>query len=162
MPINKKIQIVNKMLCFYGYFHPFNPICVWKTSFDSQKTRRISIPFSFPVYNCLQLAMVVKIKLFQSVRKSYQAIGLNLMQSNSTPTKFNQRILFIAFSILQLFMSSTAFFIFKAKTVQERATSFYASTSELLISIVFFTLITKMSDISRLIVLSEKFIEKSN
>lgn len=106
--------------------------------------------------------MAVEIKLFQFVRKSYEAIGLDLVQSNPTATakNRNQRI-FIVCSILQTFISSTAFLVFKAETVQEYAASFHVSLSGLFLLIIFFSLGTKMSDISKQYEMYEEFIAKS-
>lgn len=105
--------------------------------------------------------MVVKIKLFQSVRKSYQMIGLDSMQSNPIPKLYNERIFFIVFSVTQWLISSAAFLVFKAETVQEIATSFYISTTELFLLATFFSLIMHMGDISKVTEALEDFIEKS-
>lgn len=106
--------------------------------------------------------MAVEIKLFQSVRKLYQTIGLDPFQSNPTPpNKCDHRIYFIAFSIMQMFISSTAFLAFKAETIQDFATSFYASITQLYMLVNFFSLVIQMGAISKLTEISEKFIEKS-
>lgn len=63
--------------------------------------------------------------------------------------------------MMQMFISSTAFLILKASTVQEYATSFYASIAVLFMLVTFFTLITKMDDISKLTESFEVIIEKS-
>lgn len=102
-----------------------------------------------------------KIKLYQSVQKSYQSIGLDPKQANPTPIIYSHRTLFVAFSLMQMLISSTAFLVFKTTTVQEFVISFYALITELLVSIIFLTLLTKMSDISSLIAMSEELIEKS-
>lgn len=109
---------------------------------------------------CLQ-TMVDNYKLLQSARKSYQAIGLDPFQLNPTPTKCNRRIFLIAFSMLQMLVSSAAFFIFKAETIQEFTASFYTSITELFLLMHFFSLITKMDDISKETVTFENLIEKS-
>lgn len=105
--------------------------------------------------------MVVKIKVFQYVRKSYQAIGLDPIQSNPTPLVLNERVFFIAISILQMFISSTAFLIFEAGTVQEFTSSFYTSITNLFLLVNFLALATKTGDTSKVIEAFEEFIEKS-
>lgn len=102
-----------------------------------------------------------KIEFFKSVRKSYQAIGLDPFQSNPVPKKCNQRFLFIAFSMVHLVISSTGFLIFKAETIQEFATSFYVSISQLFVLVLFFSLGTKMDSISKQYRSYEEIIEKS-
>lgn len=105
--------------------------------------------------------MDVKFKLFQSLGKSYQTIGLDLIQSNAPPKASNQRRIFIVFSMTQMFISSTAFLAFKANTVQEYAISFYASITELFLLVTFFALVTEMDDIVGLNKIFEEFITKS-
>lgn len=102
--------------------------------------------------------MVDKIKLFQTVQKSYQAIGLDPMQPLKT---YNGRIFFIVFSLTLMFISSTAFLIFKAETIQEFATSFYTSITDIFLLVTFFSRITHMGDISKITETFEDFIEKS-
>ena len=105
--------------------------------------------------------MVRRIKLFQTVLNSYQAIGLDSIQSNPKPEKYNQRFLFIVFSMMQMLVSTFAFFIFRAKTVQEFASSFYTSLTELFLMVVLFAHIPRMGDILKLNESYERFIEKS-
>lgn len=106
------------------------------------------------------MAMADKIKLFQFVRKSYAAIGLDLNPCNPTAKNRRQRI-FIACSLLQTCISSTAFLVFKANTVQDYATSFYISLSLLFVLVIFFSLGPKMGDISKQYVMYEEFIARS-
>lgn len=115
----------------------------------------------FPVWSRQWMAMDDKIKLFQAIRKSYQAIGLDPIQSNPTPVTVNIRMFFIAISIMHMMISSFAFFIFQAKTIQEFSLPFSASLTELYILVIFFSLITKMGDISKLNGKYDEFIEKS-
>lgn len=96
-----------------------------------------------------------------AVQKSYQAIGLDLFPSNATSKRCNYKISFIAFAMLQMFISTTAFLVFEADTVFEYATSFYTSITELLIIIIFFALNLKMDDISMNAETFEEFFKKS-
>lgn len=140
----------------YSIITELNQAFRWKVSLFFMKRR-----FSFSVWNRWLLAMIERIKILQTVRKSYQAIGLDAMQSSPTPKACNQRILFIAFSMVQMFISTTAFLVFKARTILEYATSFYFSISVLFVLSTFFTLVTKMGNISKLTESFEIILEKS-
>lgn len=103
-------------------------------------------------------AMRMKIVLFQSIWRSYQAIGLDPM-----PKIHHKTVLCMACSIVQMFISSTAFLIFQpnTKTVQELTTSFYTSISELFVLVIFASLVPKIGDMKKLTVAFERFIEQS-
>lgn len=105
--------------------------------------------------------MAAKVELFQYIRESYQAIGLDPSDSNATPIASNPRVVFIAFSIFQMCISTAAFSIYNAETIEERASSFYSSITNLYLLVNFLSLTTKMSDTSKVIEAFEKLIERS-
>lgn len=72
-------------------------------------------------------------KLFRWVRKGYCTIGMYPTKSNDDQRcSFNLKNLFVLISVVQLFLSSVVFFLFKAEATNDRADSFYMSISHLL------------------------------
>lgn len=126
---------------------------VWKTS---KNITEHQLHFQFEIID-----MAVTFKLFQSLGKSYQTIGLDPIQSNPPPKGCVQRRAFIVFSMTQMLLSSTAFLAFKAETVLEYAASFYVSLTELFLLVTFFALMTEMGDLAKLTETFEGFITKS-
>lgn len=101
------------------------------------------------------------IQLFQSVRTFYQKIGIKHSSKSQQYSSYNCKNLFAFFAITQIFTTSTAFFLFEAKTLQEYSTSFYGSITELDCLIYFATNFFKLRNILDLIENYDKFIAKS-
>lgn len=99
------------------------------------------------------------IKLFQSIQKFYHTIGFK--HSSKSHSSCNCRNLFALFAITQLFITSTAFFLLEANSLQEYSTSFYGSITELDCLVYFATNFFKLRNILKLIENYDKFIEKS-
>lgn len=107
----------------------------------------------------LDTAMSSSVKLFQFLQGSYRRIGFHPSKSDRIP--FNWKNVFIFLPILQLFISTSAFFLFKADSVFEFGTGFYAAITSLFTLIVFLIELWKIPDILKLIGNLENFIEKS-
>lgn len=108
----------------------------------------------------MAVAKTSKIKLFQSIQKFLNIQGIYPLQSNQS-TPYNGKNLFFLFCYVQMFISATAFCLFKAKSMYEFGLTFYASLTELQ-TIVYFTIILwKVDKVLKLIGNLENFIEKS-
>lgn len=108
----------------------------------------------------LAIVMAGSIKLFQFNKKLYEMLGVYPHQNNEK-ILFNSRNLFILFCCAQFCISMAAFFIFKAKTMQEYNISIYMSLTQFYIMINFLLLMWQISNILNLITDFEEFIEKS-
>lgn len=72
-------------------------------------------------------------ELFKWVRKGYRTIGMYPPESNGGQRcPFNLTNSFVLISVMQLFISSSAFFLFEAEAIGDLADSFYMSISHLL------------------------------
>lgn len=99
-------------------------------------------------------------KLFQSLQEFYQELGLKSPRSNQNASVTWKNLLI--FSILvQGFICTSSFCLFKAKTVQEYGDSFYIALTEFTNSIYCFHFILNMGKIYQLIKKLEQFVEKS-
>lgn len=108
-----------------------------------------SLPLNF-------IMATATIKLFQFSQNFYTRIGI---YPNSK--SFNWKNLLVLFVLAQFFISSFAYFLFKAKTIGERADSFYFSLTALTCVIFFLINISKIDEIRNLIDNFEAFIQKS-
>lgn len=104
--------------------------------------------------------MAIEIKLFNSVQKYNQIAGIHLSQPNQRYS-FDFKSAAILLFYFLTFISATAYFIFKAKTITEYVQCFYVSLSMLCISIAFTSMCWKMRDILYLIEEFKEFIQKS-
>lgn len=100
--------------------------------------------------------------LFQTVQKIYETIAIHpsLWRSNQF-CSLNVKIQFFLINTLQTLIASTAFFSFKANTIQLLADSFYVSLTHAVALFYISITIWKVADILQLIDKCEKFIEKS-
>lgn len=105
--------------------------------------------------------MAGPIKLFQTVQKLNKTMGLNISHERQTSSAKLIRNLFFIASITQLFISSTAFFLFEAQTADDYGISFYVLLTTLCVVINFVTVAWRTDKISMLIECYEKFIGKS-
>lgn len=72
-------------------------------------------------------------KLFRWVRKGFRTIGMYpTKSSDGQRCPFNLTNSLVLISTVQLFISSSVFFVFKAEAIGDRADSFYMSISHLL------------------------------
>lgn len=106
--------------------------------------------------------MTNKIRLFQNLLKFYETIGLDINPTQSLRSKFlpTAESLFHLIPCAQLFISSAAFFLFKAKSVEEYGISFYVSITTLVLSICILNIACKVDKIPMLIGNYEELIEK--
>lgn len=104
--------------------------------------------------------MATSIKLFQSVRKFYQNIGIYPSQPNQNCSPNAKNILIFS-SLILLGILSSAFFLFQAKSIGEYGFSFYTSISELNIAVVVTLLALEMPKLLNLIDGMEQFITRS-
>lgn len=100
------------------------------------------------------------IKLFQLVQKFYHIQGIDPPASNRSGSYIGKN-LFIQFCLVQMFISATLFFLFKAQSMFEFGITFYASATELYVFSYFTVTLWKMANIFELIWKFENFIGKS-
>lgn len=99
-------------------------------------------------------------KLFRHIRKCFKIQGVYAVQSNRK-CLLNPRNLFILFFLLQMFLSSLAYFLYEAKSIGEYADTFFMIFTTV-VCVIFFSIgILKMSRIHKLIGEFEEFINKS-
>lgn len=104
------------------------------------------------------------IKLFNTLKKHYKIFGLDISPSQSSHEAkftFHATNIFQLISPVPLYVSSTAFFFFKAQTPDENGTSFYVSITLLTIAINIVVFEWKMPKIMELIERYEEFIANS-
>lgn len=99
-------------------------------------------------------------KLFRSVQKYYQTIGIDLAQSDQK-CLFNAKNVLPLLCQMQMFISAFGAFLFEVKSVSDYGMAFYASITGFAMANFFSILIRSRSTIYKLIVRFEKFIEKS-
>lgn len=124
---------------------------------DSKEQMKLVVSLVLPV------VMSSVVKLFISQRKLYKKLGLDASaaQSSSSKCLVSGKSLFLLVASTQLFISTTAFFLFKAETVDEYGMSFYISITVLIITIYTSDIAWKMDQISTLMNACEDFIDKS-
>lgn len=106
--------------------------------------------------------MVTEVKLFQTVRKLYKTMEIREHQQlNQIPSWFNFRNLFFFVSMIVMIITAAAYFLFRAKTVQEFSDTFYVALTVTTCLCCNFIAILQIANISKLISAMEKFIEKS-
>lgn len=99
-------------------------------------------------------------KLFHHIRKWFETLGVYPVQWQRK-SLWNERNLFVIISLVQMFISSLAYFLYEAKSIGEYADSFFMVFTNV-VCVVFFSIsIFKMSSIHMLIGEFEQFIEKS-
>lgn len=100
-----------------------------------------------------------KIKLFQSLRKYFQILGTYSPELH-TNRPFNPRNVFVLICYIQLFVSSLAFSLFEARSVNEYGRNYYGYMTELLFVFIVASQICRMADISKFIENCEEFIAR--
>lgn len=114
----------------------------------------------FDTIDFVQFKMSKSIKLFRYVRKIYRALGIY------PPVKHGQNPFNAKNSINSAFLiltsvSSFAYFLFEADSIDEYGKSFFASISNFELLVYFIVSFLKIHSISKLIRELEKFIETS-
>lgn len=109
----------------------------------------------------LSLTMASPIKLFQSLKQFYKTLDVYSPQQSNPYNTFNLKILCISILIINHFVSSIAYFLCLAESIQEFGDSLFAALSELLCLAYFTVIISKMHNIFELIDKYEEFIGKS-
>lgn len=104
--------------------------------------------------------MAERIKLFHSVQKFNQTLGIHPSRPDQRYS-FNFSSAIVLLLIVLTFISSVAYFLYKAKTIEEHVQTFYISLTALCITIDFLTMCWKMTNILQLIEKYEEFIKKS-
>lgn len=104
---------------------------------------------------------VVRMRLFLTVKKFYETLGIHLPQPNQKYSIFNAKNLFILFILIQMCLTSTAFVLFKAKSEFEYGFPTYVSITEVLSIIYLCIQMWKIEDILKLMKKCDEFIEKS-
>lgn len=125
-----------------------------------QNPKNIRVDYSSSI---LFVVMSGIIKLFHTLKIFYKTIGVYISQSESSQLEysFNAINVFLLISPIPLYISSTAYFLFKAQTPDENGTSFYISITILAIAINISNIVWKMAKILTLINRYEEFISKS-
>lgn len=97
-----------------------------------------------------------KIKLFQFIQRTYQLFGIYPLQSNQNRSPINWRKFGFLFNLVQFFLSTIAYLLIEANSLNKYGMGFYTS-----ITIAVFSFFWKMENISNYIENCERFIEKS-
>lgn len=105
--------------------------------------------------------MADRIRLFQSVQTYLQTVGIDRLQPNQHWLKFNFRNLSFLIGYAHLACTTFLFIVYRAETIIEYGTSFYACETEIAILMDFLCLMRQVENIHKLIEHCENFIEKS-
>lgn len=105
------------------------------------------------------MAKTSEIKLFQSMLKFCQMMGIHPTVANQT-YRFNGRNLTFLLSTAQVFTTTAAFFIFRAQTLQEHASTFHGFLTKFTMFIFVLIHTREMPNTLELIQKFEDFIEK--
>lgn len=103
--------------------------------------------------------MAEKIKFFKLTREIYETAGIHLCKSTGNGS-FNLRNSFILIMLSVVFIVSTVFLLFDAKTIEEYGNSFYISTTVFLDVFMWTSLIPKMGDLFNLMDQMNEFSQK--
>lgn len=111
----------------------------------------------------LVVAMSCVVKLFNTQQKFYKTLGFDIFLSQSCHSKClaSAKILFFLISSTQLFISTTAYFLFQAQTADEYEISFYISITIFITVINISTIAWKIRKFLTIIERYEDFIDKS-
>lgn len=106
------------------------------------------------------VAMANQTKLFHSLRQLYQTLGIYPSEASQT-YRFEWKTIFFVASTGLLFITSFAFFLFEAETVDDYGTSFYTSVSQCTQTSNIFIMIWRMPIIVELLKKFERLTELS-
>lgn len=106
--------------------------------------------------------MAVNEKLFRTVRELYETMKIHEhQQSRRFPDWFNLKNSFFFVSMVIMIVTSAAYFLFRANTVQEYSDTFYVALTVATCLGGNFIAILQIANISKLISTFEMFIKKS-
>lgn len=117
-----------------------------------------TIPQFRRVKRRIHINMAAPVKLFRSFERFNRFLGMHPPNQRNS---FNLRSAFELLTLMLLFTSSAAQFLFKASAIVEYAQSFYISTTALCVTVNFVSISIEMRDILLLIEKYEEFIQKS-
>lgn len=100
------------------------------------------------------------IKIFKFFRKVSKMVGFYPSQLNPN-CPFNCRNLSVLLSMTTLGLSTAAFCLFKARSIQNLGISFFTANTEFIVVISYLSVIYKMTNVFDLIEKCHEFIEKS-
>lgn len=106
------------------------------------------------------IMVVTTIKLGLAIQQYYHTMGIYPKQPNHHYS-INARNLFFSLSMTLISISTTAFFIFKAKSIGEHAETLYIASTQMTGLFIFLVTFWKMPKILKIIEKSEELIEKS-
>ena len=106
------------------------------------------------------LTMATELKLFQVVQSTFRSMGICRSESNQS-NLLNAKTAFFLLSFVQLLCSSMPYLLYEAKSVGERADSFYVSLTNSVCLIYILLSMKKISNILKLIEQFQEFIQKS-
>lgn len=124
---------------------------------------KFEVKYTEETSNCVTFAanMVRQpIKLFQFIQKLYKTLGIGSNQQNGK-VSFNSRNSLALFCFIQLFISTAAFFVFKAKSTQEYYAAFFMALTQFYLALDLLALMWQIPNVLNLITDYEQFIEKS-
>lgn len=104
--------------------------------------------------------VVTTIKFASSVKQFYHTMGIYPKQPNHYYS-INARNLFFSLSMTLISISTTAFFIFKAKSIGEHIETLYIATTQMTGLFIFLVSFWKMPKILKIIEDAEELIQKS-
>lgn len=102
-----------------------------------------------------------KLKLFRSVQKFQHIQGFYPQSRLSQHSPYNGRNLCFQLCVLQMFLSATAFLLFKAQSMYDYGLTLYASLTEALTFVCVTATLRKTTETYELIENMENFIAKS-
>lgn len=106
--------------------------------------------------------MAPRVKLFRTVRELYETMKVHeQQQSNRIPDWFNFQNGFFFVSMVIMIITSAAYFLFRANTVQEYSDTFYVSLTVATCLGADFIVLFQFANISKFISTFEMFIDKS-
>lgn len=104
--------------------------------------------------------MAGSVRLFQTVKKCYQMLGINSSQSNQTFAHRSRKFLFVLLIKLTI-LSQFGCFLLETESIQEYGYTFFDVSTGLCILSIFAITVSRISHISKCIEMCEQFIEKS-
>lgn len=115
-----------------------------------------SLNYIFSLSRTVVMAGVIE--LFCTIKSFYKSMGL---YPNHKKCLISAKNIFLSISIIQLFITSSAYLLFQAKTSDEYGISFYISITLLSVMVNISNTAWKIDKILTLIGKYEKFIENS-
>lgn len=105
--------------------------------------------------------MASNVKLFQTVLELYETMEIHEQKSNRVADWLNFQNIFFLVSMVIMIVTSAAYFLFRANTVQEYSDTFYVALTVAICLSGNFIVILQIANISKFISTFETFIMKS-